>query len=55
MFKYSKLPDNLQFVKMREFADHYPDAYAWIVILDGRHFLGLEEDAQAYVDAWIKA
>lgn len=51
MFKYSELPDNLKFAKLREYPNHFPDAYAWIIILDGRGY----EKPRACIDAWLKA
>src|SRR5690348_15925484 len=55
MFRYSKLPENLQFAKLREYYNHYPDAYAWIIILDGADILKEKEKPRACIDAWIKA
>lgn len=55
MFTYSKLPDSLKFAKLREFPNHYPDAYAWVIILNGAEFINSKEKPRACIDVWIKA
>lgn len=54
MFKYSELPDNLKFAKLREYPNHFPDAYAWVIILDGCKLLN-DPEKRACIDAWLKA